>query len=480
MATTSSTQSINGIGSGLDINGIVDSLVSIRQLPINKILNQITVQNARKTGLQEVSNLVTSIRSLASGLRQTSLWEDTPAATKRQAAASDPSVLSASAVGSTANVGDYTVNVLSLAKANQWQSQTFAAADDDVLHIKVGDGATIDIDVKAGDDASAITDKINALTGKGVVAAADSGKLTLTSSATGAANSLTITSDGALASDMNLAETQAGADATYTVNGGQVKTSASNRIGALINGVSATFSNVGQTTISVSEIDDPDSSGVSAADKVADQLKKLVDAYNNAVKGANERMKQDKVKNPTTNVELTAGALHNDSSLRAVTSELRDWRYHEVSGLPAAFNGFDDIGVGTIKASGADANMGLLEFDRDKFIAAYNDNPSAVRKLIDNYTGDPNTEGLAEWMDRRIGNIVDGDAGILSSGINGVTSRVESLQDQSDTLTDRLDRYRETLKAQYARLDTMLGTINAQNSQIYSQLASWSQGILPS
>jgi len=477
MATSSA--SINGIGSGLDIDGIVSSLVSLRQIPINKIQNQITIQNARKSGLQEVSNLLTSVRSLASGLREASLWEDTPAATKRDVAVADPGVLTASSVGNNANPGSYTINVLSLAKANQWQSQQFVAASDDVLHIKVGDREQISIQVKAGDDAAAITDKINSLVGKGVVASAADGKLTLTSSSTGAANTLQITSDGSLAADMGITEIQAGADATYTVNGGQVKTSASNRIGALINGVSATLVAVGETTITVIEVDDPSSTGVSAAEKVAGQLQKLVDAYNAAMKGANERIKQEKVKNPATNAELVAGALRNDSSLRAVIGDLRSWRYHEVSGAPANFNSFDDIGIGTMKASGADANMGLLQFDREKFIAAYNEDPNAVRKLIDNYTGDASTEGLAEFIDRRVGALVDGERGLLSSGIQGVTNRVESLQDQSDLLTERLNRYRDSLKAQFARLDTMLGTINAQNSAIYGQLASWVAGARP-
>lgn len=104
-----------GIGSGLDVSGIVSKLMSIESQPLTSIQKKQTSYQADLTALGALSGSVSSFQSSLVALSSSSTFK-TLAAT-----ASDSTIASVTA-SSTATAGSYNVNVTQLA-----QSQTISS-----------------------------------------------------------------------------------------------------------------------------------------------------------------------------------------------------------------------------------------------------------------------------------------------------------------------------------------------------------------
>ena len=117
MATT-----ISGIGSGLDINGIVEQLVAAERAPTN---NRLNLQEARANAeLSAVGQLKSALSTFRDSLEALSELENFQ---KRAVAISDDEVLSAT-VDSSAVPGTYDIEVTSLASIQKLRSGAFADA----------------------------------------------------------------------------------------------------------------------------------------------------------------------------------------------------------------------------------------------------------------------------------------------------------------------------------------------------------------
>lgn len=475
-----STQSITGLGSGLDVESIVSQLVALKRVPISKLGTDISIANTRKTGLQEVSNLLSSLRSAAAGLREASLWDTAAPATAdpnvvQSVASSNPAVLGAVKTGAS-TVADTSVEVLNLARADQRQtSATFTKATAaHTLRIKVGSDPQVNVAIANNDTVATIASKINATANVGVTASVENGRLMISSQKTGAANAVTITSSNTTQlNNMGLTVAQSGADARYRINGGAVQTSSSNQITGIVTGVNATLGGVGTSILSVTETTKDGKAAVTQADKIADKVQAFVDAYNNVLRASNKKVTEKPIKDADTSAAKLTGALFGDSTLRTTMDTLRDWRFHEVQGQPAAYNSFADLGVQIQTAAGPDANLGILNFDRDKFKEAYAADPAAAHKLVDNVTANTSTEGLSQWAEKAIDKLIN-SGGIVASGIAGQDARVSSIQSRQDRLSERVTRYEAQLRRQFAQLDTVMARMNGQSSYLGGQLASFS------
>jgi phosphotransferase system HPr-like phosphotransfer protein len=121
---------------------------------------------------------------------------------------SDPTRLSAATVGGVAP-GGYSISVERLASADlliqQAGSTLTAASNDDVLTLAVGAGQPISVQAKAGDSIQAIAAATNAAAQASKTALRASvvnDRLVLAGQVTGAANTLNVSSEGSLATDL--------------------------------------------------------------------------------------------------------------------------------------------------------------------------------------------------------------------------------------------------------------------------------------
>src|SRR5690554_5545606 len=116
MASITST----GLGSGLNINGLVSQLVQAEQAPtVARLDRQEAEIQAKISGYGNFKSALSAFRDSLSGLRSLSAFQ------KMSALSSDTGVLTATAA-SNADVGNYKINVLQLAESHGLASAAFS------------------------------------------------------------------------------------------------------------------------------------------------------------------------------------------------------------------------------------------------------------------------------------------------------------------------------------------------------------------
>ncbi len=364
-----------GIGSGLDIEGLVTQLVAAERAPAETRLNS---QQARaSTKLSAFGVFSSALASFQDSLAQLS---SISSFNQRAATSSDSTV-----VGITANnsavAASYDITVSQLAKPHSLASGSFAATTDVVgtgtLTIRFGTtdytppvpgpesynqftvnpergAATITID-SSNNTLAGVRDAINsANAGVGAVIVNDGTgfRLLLTSDSTGAQNSLEIavadTGDGnntdtaglsALsfnAGATNLSQTVAAQDALFTINGLPVA-SAQNTASDAISGVNLTFKGTSTAPVSASISENHDA--------VKQLITDFVAAYNSFNTTAAQLTSYD----PDTR---TAGPLQGDFSARSISSQLSRTVVDAVAGFNGPFQSLVGIGI-TTQADGS-------------------------------------------------------------------------------------------------------------------------------
>src|SRR3954449_5333625 len=113
MATTSSTQNISGLASGIDTSTIIDQLMAIERQPQTRLKTQVTLSQARKTALSDVQTRLKNLQLAAQDLKSAALW-----ANKQSVDVNDPTKVAATLAG-PAGSGSYQLNVSTLARGSQ-------------------------------------------------------------------------------------------------------------------------------------------------------------------------------------------------------------------------------------------------------------------------------------------------------------------------------------------------------------------------
>jgi flagellar hook-associated protein 2 len=386
--------SATGIGSGLDIEGLVAQLVSAESTPVE---SRLTSKEAALTA--EFSAFGSLNGALASFQNSLSQLNNINTFSQRLASASDGDVVDISA-NSDASTGTYGLSVTQLAKTHSLASGSYSSVSDTVgtgtITIRFGttDYTSPDpgpesynsfsVNPDVGVATFTIDNTNNTLAGlRDAINDADAGvsaaivndgsgyRLLLNSSATGEANSLEISVDDTGDSDdlnnsglsalafnsgaTNLSQTVAAQDALFSINGLAVSSS-ENTISDVIDGVTLTLKDVtGEAPVSLSITEDQDS--VKAA------VTGLVDSYNSLTNTINRLTAYD----PDTGI---AGALQGDFSVRSIASQLRSVLTGSVEGFSeATFGSFSEIGITTE----SDGTLSINSANLDKALASHFD-----------------------------------------------------------------------------------------------------------
>ncbi len=357
----------NGVGSGLDIEGLVTQLVAAERSPVQNRLNRQEIQLKAKISAfgafkGSLSTFQTALSSLTDAQRFMA----------RKVTLSQPGILTATA-GTQAAAGSYDVEVSQLAKSHSLASGLYSSTSDvlgtGTLTFRLGTTdydpltdayngfvansgtatATVTIDT-SNNTVTGVRDAINAanIGVKASIVNDGSGyRLLLTSGATGAQNSLQISvadddgnhSDGAGLSALafnsaatQMTQTVAARDAALTINGLAV-TSASNTVSNAIDDVVlhlTALTSGSPVSISVTQ----DTATVKA------EVVAFVAAYNSFMETVNSQT----AFNATTQV---GGALLGDATVRTITRQIRELVGNVVPGLNGALTSFAAIGITT-------------------------------------------------------------------------------------------------------------------------------------
>lgn len=183
---------------------------------------------------------------------------------------------------------------------------------------------------------------------------------------------------------------------------------------------------------------------------ISGKIKSFVDSYNAAlgfVQGQN-KLAPDKNGNPRL------GPLGGDSMLRMTESRLREI-IQDVQHTNSKFNRIIQLGVEFNR-------NGTLNFNQDKFTKIVNSEPLEVVEFL---KGDQTKTGFITNMKRRLGTIVDPQAGV-------VTSRKKSMQDRTRQIDKRIESKEKSLEKREVQLRNQFAKMEEAMSKIQTQGAS--------
>lgn len=382
-----------GIGSNLDVNGIVTKLMSVERAPLERL-------GVKEASYQAQLSAYGSVRSALSGFQgATDALANPSRFLTRTASSSDTDVLTAS-VSSTAQTGTYRFDVSSLARA-----QTLVAVGQSGTSTAIGSGASTELRFEFGrvtggtlqngvysgasfeTSAEGLTGTVtidasnNTLSGiKDAINAADLGvrasivgdgsanpyRLVLESEATGAASAMriTVTGDAALqsllgqdpAGTQNMVQTVEARDAAFTVNGLSVS-SASNNLADVVEGATISLLATGTSTVKVGR-------DTSAAVKAVQDFAKAYNDLNTTLNGVSASDARNGTRAP----------LNGDAAVRGIQARLRAVLGSSL-GPDFTFRTLSQVGV-TFQRDGT------LSVDSARLGAALGEDPDAVRALF--------------------------------------------------------------------------------------------------
>jgi len=439
-----------GIGSGLDIGGLVSQLVAAEAEPVNTRLNR------QETNFGSELSAFGTLKSALSAF-QTSVTKLEGAATFQvyTPTSSNESVFTAS-TDNTAVAGNYSIEVVQLAQAEKRRSIDFAASSEVVgtgtLDISLGT-STFQLTIDSTNNTLAgIRDAINAATNNPGISASlisvDTGtQLILTSNQTGASNNISITAvDDAPADGFdltrldsaNLLILQSASDAIIKVDS-QTVTRNSNSFSDVLSGVTFNLASAQpgvQQTLSV----------VSDTQKIKNDIQSFVTNYNTLIgvmKGLSNYDISTKV----------AGPLNGDSVVRGIEGSLRQARSSIVSG---AFSNLSSLGI-TLGKSGS------LTIDDAALDANIANNLSDVKQFFSS----PN--GMAQTFSSAISGYVDNN-GIIDTRRDGLQSRLDGIDDKRTTLDRRMAALEARLNAQFTAMDILVAQLKSTGDFLTQQL----------
>ena len=454
-----------GIGSGLDLEALVNDLVGAAAIgPANLLNRKEAALQADLSGLGLLSSALAEF-----GSRLTSLNKEQGLI--GSTAASDNSELLTASAAAAADPGSYEVEVLALAKAHKLISAGYADADSEVgtgtLTLISGTTA-FEVTVDAGNNSLAgLRDAINAATdGVGVTAGivnVDDGfggtvaKLTLTAVETGSdsAISVVVNDDDGNDTDtaglsafafqavgtQNLTESQAAVDAQISLDG-QTVTRSSNTIGDAVTGLTLNLVQAEPgTTITLTV--NRDSAGLKA------QVTAFVEAYNSLVQTLSDLQAFDQQTGE-------AGLLLGDATLRSVDRQLRNLLLD--TGFSAELDSLAAIGIGF-------AAGGQLEIEEEQLDAALENSLDSFPAF---FAGDT---GLASRLSALVNDYVDGD-GSIEARTAGIESSLSRIEDRRDALDRRLTSLESRLRAQFSTMDAVVAQLTATSDFLADQLAN--------
>jgi flagellar hook-associated protein 2 len=449
-----------GIGSGLDISGMVASLVAADRKPSDNALN--LQQSKAKMQLSAVGTVKSAFDLLSTSLK--ALKASTAFDARLVSATKDGTddILTVTSTNSAAT-GNHVIHVDQLATANKWiadtavpKTKTFGAGTL-TLDVGVGDKKkTLEIQVEADDTLSSIRTKIEkAGRSLGVqstlIASGDNQYLSLSQEKSGTANAIKLSAGAgnaeltALAN--SLTERTPAADAKLTIDGVAV-VSSENTVTDVVPGLTLNLKKTGDTTVTVS-------TDVAAARKV---MQDFVTAYNGAISAINTATKYDiENKEPSS--------LTGDAQMRGASSQLRSMMGGVLKDLAAVGLDPKTLGLQTRAYPNAD---GSLVLDATKFEAALVNQAGAVRQAL---TGD---DGAATKLFNMVDGYVSttvGKEGAFVSRTKSINATLTDIDKRRKALDVRMAGVEERYKKQFLALDALMGKLSQTTSSLTSQLS---------
>jgi flagellar hook-associated protein 2 len=469
--------SSTGLGSGLDVESIVSSLMAVERKPAALLETAATTMKSQLSTYGQLQSYVSAFQDKARALNSTTLWAQTVAAS------SDATVASVT-TGTNTAAGSYSLTVSELATSQTASTVVFPSKEHSLgqgqltidLGSWTGDPATfglkagstsVTIDIGPGESSlAAVRDKINAA-GAGVTATviydATGARLSIRSTETGVDNGFRISAtetvpgdDGGLglsalaydpeggASSMMLNQTAKNAKAK--LNGLDIE-SASNTLADVADGLTIKLLKVSASPVDLTVTQDTES--------MKTKVTEFTTAYNDL---ANFIATQTKY-NADSKV---AGKLQGDRTVIGLQSQMREI-LRGTSTATSAFGSLSQVGL-EVQANGT------IKIETKKLDAALA-KPAELRKLLASSDTTSDTSSGIVYRFNKLADQVLGAEGPLETRTAGIQSSITRNAKRVEAIDDRLAQTEKRLRAQYQALDTNMAKMSSLSSYVSQQLS---------
>lgn len=458
----------SGIASGIDSSSLIKAaLDQQRKSQIAPLQSRIDELTGTNTSFDELSTLLSKLQTAAGKFRAINAGSIAKTTTS-----SNEAVATATASNS-AQSGSFTVTVAQLARGSTYSFSDRYSASTDVVNGSINNGApaanrTLSIAVGNGSEEETVAIELTNTTTIGDVvsqfnAASTKAQASLVNVGTSSSPSyaIVINSDHTgidkgkvtvtVGSEIQTAGTGAfntgtatltqATNAQFSLNGinGTIERG-SNSISDLLTGVTFNLSSIGSSNITVT----------ADAEASKGSVKSFVEAYNNVVKyiQENDLVSQEQDGGEIKNI---FGTLSQTSVDDNILSQLRGALLSAgISGR--GVNTLADIGITTERD-------GTIKFNEEAYTNAFSLDPEGIRIV---------TERLGESLSSVDGVIAQFTRfnGLIGVSKNANTQSIASAQDRISNLEAALSKQEGSLTSQYARLESLIGRLNQQQSAL--------------
>ncbi|WP_198198741.1 flagellar filament capping protein FliD [Gilliamella sp. W8128] len=465
--------SILGIGSGIDLNEVLDQLEAVEKNRLTPIKAQQKAVNNKISGFGKLKSALSTFNSATAKLQKKELFQ------ARFASGNDNYFTTN--VNSKAQLGNYAVSVEQLATAhsvatNAINDKTSALGNDNetrTLTIEQANGQKLNITL--GKDDTSLESIANAINQAKVInedgstsdttvnativrSGTDSYQLVITSKETGEQQAITsISSDddklnSLIGFNANQADSSAmsevakAQDAKFSFNGITINSS-SNTVKEVIPGVDITLKAVTTTAQNLTISADND--------KAQEALKEWVDAFNQLQSTISSLTQFTAGDANSDELNNSNGPLIGDSTLRNIDQSIRSIFS---KGQTGELSVLAQIGINM------DSN-GKLVIKENELEKALKENSQAVAIL---FTGDGETTGIANEVFAKVSSFIDSD-GMIDTATNGLNSTLKSLDKRYDQVNNSIDQTIERYRVQFTKLDILINELNGMSNYLTTQ-----------
>lgn len=434
-----------GLATGMDTNGIIEALMKIERQPIDRLERDKAYFANRLKAFNELDTILSDMQAKAEAI-DSAVELNTPSVTTGSA-----EFFTASA-DSTADLGNYQIEVVSLAQRQKDVSQGYL----DSAAATFGTG-TMTLNVGGVDNLIAIDDTNNSLTGiAGAINGADLGvSAAIINDGTGTPYRLVLTADTVDVDNpfsLNAAGLSGGTEANPIV-GNVVPASQAEILVDTISIKSNTNTITGGIPGVTLELLKKNETGVTSImdvnsdpDATKTKIKNFVSAYNKVI---------DFMAN-----QKDADWAH-DSSFRSVTRRLQNMLTTPQVGGSGTYSTLAELGVETQKD-------GTIVLDEATLSAAMTSDFAGVISL---FAGEDGVEGVSTTFASYLDSITDSDVGMYASKKSGTDSNNRRIDAQLDRMEARMVSREETLRAQFTAMEGLVSNLNSQSSFLSQQMS---------
>lgn len=437
-----------GMLSGLDVDGLVSSLMQVERQPLQNLQSKQSGFNSRLSAFGTLKSAVSTFQSAVKAISTDALQALTTTSSKSEI------VGITTTKGGGAVAGSYAIEVSKLALADKLVSEPVATTDkfaSGSMDIKIG-GKTTKVSVTADTTLAGLSSAINKANAGVTATILNDGtadRLVITGGQTGTANGVTITGFDSLAQfgptgSSKLSRTQAAQNAEMTIDGILVS-KPSNTVTDAIKGVTL---NLSQTTAANTPVTLGLTKDTAAVTK---SITAFVDAYNTLATAVNKQTAY----NPATK---TAATLNGDAGARSILSSIRAELGKAVTDA-TGITMLSDIGI-------AFQRDGTLKLEKPaKLETAIASNFEGVSSLF------TSKSGIATRLNAVTEEML-GSKGLFKSRTEGLDASIKGLEKSQERMELQLAQTEKRYRTQFTALDTMMVNMQSMSSYMTQQLSA--------